>query len=356
MSGGVDSSVAAALLCRDGYQVVGFTLRLASSSGDWEARRACCGLTELHDARRVADRLGIAHYVLNHADAFERQVIDDFVAEYLHGRTPNPCVRCNQHIKFDTLLDQARAFGCEAVATGHYARREWSPEAGRHALRRGLDDSKDQSYVLHTLTQEQLAASLFPLGALRKSEVRELAGSFGLATAAKPESQEICFVNDGDHAAFVKSRAPGAVRPGDIVAPDGQRLGRHEGVIHFTVGQRRGLGLTTAEPLYVTDIDAEANRVVVAPAEHAGRRRFEVDALNWVSRPPTDSPLEVLVQVRYRMRAVPGVVRATGDRALVTLAEPVRGIAPGQSAVCHDTDGRVVAGGTIQRSFRDDGS
>jgi tRNA-specific 2-thiouridylase len=348
MSGGVDSSVAAALLQREGHEVLGFTLRLGSPDGDWEATKACCGLGEVHDARRCADRLDVPHYVLNHGAAFERSVIDDFLDEYAAGRTPNPCVRCNQYIKFAVFLDQARALGCEAVATGHYARLDQASD-GRWRLRRGVDPHKDQSYVLHTLTQEQLAATRLPLGSLTKPEVRVIAAELGLPTAHKGDSQEICFV-DGDYGEFVAQRRPEAARPGPILSADGTRLGTHRGLAHYTIGQRRGLGLSTAEPLFVTELRAADNAVVVAGAEAAGRSEFEVDALNWLSVAPLGEgvSMDAEVQVRYRMMAVPGSVTAlAGFRARVSLAQPVRGVAPGQSAVAYDAEGHVLAGGTI---------
>ncbi len=353
MSGGVDSSVAAALLCRQGYDVVGFTMRLGGAAADWEARQACCGLSELHDARRVADRLGIAHYVLDQTAAFEQHVVAPFVADYLAGRTPNPCLRCNQHVKFASFREHALALGCDAVATGHYAQTARDEASGRWELRRGADAGKDQSYVLYTLTQEQLASVLFPLGALTKREVRQLAGEFGLATAAKPESQEICFVEDNDYAALVRRRAPAQVRPGQIVDADGRELAQHAGIIDYTVGQRRRLGVTAPEPLFVSEIDAARATVTVEPAAAAGRRWLCLTDLHWVSWPPQTGELHSAVQVRYRMAAVDCGWRACGDGATVVLETPLRGIAPGQAAVFYDRAGRVLAGGTIDRTQRD---
>jgi len=347
MSGGVDSSVAAALLGDAGWDVVGFTMRLGTGGeSGWEATNACCGLSELHDARRVADRLGIPHYVLNQTAAFERLVIADFVDEYRRGRTPNPCIRCNQHLKFASFVEHARAFGCQAVATGHYARLRQSP-GGRWELWRGIDPGKDQSYVLHTLTQEQMAAARFPLGELTKPAVRALAASFGLPTADKPDSQEICFVAAGRHAEFVAERAPSAAEPGDIVGLDGQVLGRHRGLAYYTVGQRRGLGLPGGEPQFVVELRADRNEVVVAPEAEAGRTQFRIAPLGFVSRPPADEPFEALVQVRYRMTPVPCRLSPRGDFGHVELTSPLQGLAPGQAAVFYDGSGRVLAGGTI---------
>lgn len=352
MSGGVDSSVAAALLAAAGWRVIGFTLRLGGGE-DWEASRACCGLSEVHEARRVADRLGIDHYVLDHSASFERHVVRDFLDQYAAGRTPNPCVRCNQHVKFSALLEQARAFDCVALATGHYARLGYDEATGRHTLARGADPAKDQSYVLWPLTQAQLAQTRLPLGELSKSETRAIARELGLSTADKPESQDICFV-EGGYAAFVAARRPESARPGALVDAAGQAVGEHRGVAHYTVGQRRRLGLASAEPLYVSAIDAATNAVMVEPAEAAGRSRFSAGELNWVSAAPDDEWHEALVQVRYRMSPVTGRFRRVGpDAAAAELDRGLRGIAPGQSAVFYGADGRVLAGGTIESVVRD---
>lgn len=344
MSGGVDSSVAAALLVEAGHTVLGFTLRLGHE-GDGHGR-SCCGLADVHDARRVADSLGIDHYVLDLSEVFEREVIADFVAEYARGRTPNPCVRCNQHVKFARLLELARAFDCDQLATGHYARIEPHQSTGRWQLLRGRDTSKDQSYVLWPLTQAQFAATILPLGGLTKGEVRALAGRLGLSTADKPESQDLCFVA-GTPAEYVAARRPEAALPGEVVDPTGRVIGRHRGLAHYTVGQRKGLGLAGPEPLFVRELDAAGNRLVVAPAAAAACRRFGLDALNWVSAAPTGEPLRATAQVRYRMAPVACALSPTGASAAVTLDEPLRGVAPGQSAVFYDEAGRVLAGGTI---------
>ncbi|MBI5835127.1 MAG: tRNA 2-thiouridine(34) synthase MnmA [Armatimonadetes bacterium] len=363
MSGGVDSSVAAALLQREGHELLGFTMRLGSANAGWEATKACCGLSELHDARRVADVLGIPHYVVNHAEAFWQDVVEDFLDEYAAGRTPNPCIRCNQHIKFDLFLAQARALGCEAIATGHYARLERGAD-GVSRLRRGVDAAKDQSYVLHTLTQEQMAATRLPLGGLTKPEVRALAAEFSLPTATKHESQDICFVS-GDYAEFVAAHRPDAARPGPIVDAGGRPLGTHRGLVWYTIGQRKGLGLAGPEAWFVTEIDAPSNTLVVGRAEQADRRRFLVRLQGepvvhmpppqpspQAGREPDDRPpgaLYGLVQVRYRMKAIPcQIAPADGDAVAVTLTEPLRGIAPGQSAVVYDEQGYVVLGGIIE--------
>ncbi|MCC7494500.1 MAG: tRNA 2-thiouridine(34) synthase MnmA [Fimbriimonadaceae bacterium] len=346
MSGGVDSAVAAALLCRQGYEVHGFTMRLGSSHGDWEASRACCGLSEVHDARRVADRLGIPHHVLNHGAEFERLVIADFVAEYTRGRTPNPCIRCNQHIKFATFLEQAQALGCDCIATGHYAQAQWQAAAGRWELRRGRDAAKDQSYVLYPLTQPQLALARFPLGAYTKPQIRELATALGLPVAAKPESQEICFVAAGQHAEFVRRQAPQAVRPGPIVDLAGTVLGQHQGLPGFTIGQRHGLGLATGERLFVVELRADRNEVVVAPTAATGRRRCQVEAWHWVSAAPHPAG-RAAAQLRAHMAPVAVRYEVTGSSAELTFDEPLRGIAPGQAAVLYDGEDRVLAGGVI---------
>lgn len=345
MSGGVDSSVAAALLCRAGHEVIGLTMRLGSHDG-WEATRACCGLTELHDARRVADRLEIPHYVLDHTLEFERDVVRDFVDEYARGRTPNPCVRCNQHLKFAALLDRARAFGCSHVATGHYGRLGLDQVRGRYTLQRAADPDKDQSYVLGTMTQAQLAGVMLPLGGYTKPEVRDVARELGLATADKAESQDLCFVTAGKYADLVAQRRPEAVQPGPIVDPAGRQLGTHQGLAHYTVGQRKGLGLASEEPLYVAELRAADNTLVVAPADLAGRCAFDLAEVNWVSQAATRDAVAGRVQFRYRM--APVGARLQGSR--IELNEPQRGIARGQLAVLYDGAGYVLAAGTIAQT------
>ncbi|MBX5465647.1 MAG: tRNA 2-thiouridine(34) synthase MnmA, partial [Clostridia bacterium] len=274
MSGGVDSSVAAALLVRQGYEVIGVTMQIWQARDPAEEARlgGCCSLGAVADARRVAELLGIPYYVLNLQEAFRRAVIDDFVREYARGRTPNPCIVCNREIKFAALLERARELGAEYVASGHYARAGWDAGRGRWVLRRGRDARKDQSYVLYPLEQEQLAHVLFPLGGMEKAETRRLAAELGLPVAAKPESQEICFVRDGDYAAFLEGEIPDRFRPGPIVDRRGRLLGTHRGLPRYTVGQRRGLGVAAREPLYVLEVDAERNRLVVGTAAEAGRR------------------------------------------------------------------------------------
>ncbi|MDI3297751.1 MAG: tRNA 2-thiouridine(34) synthase MnmA [Bacillota bacterium] len=355
MSGGVDSSVAAALLVEQGYEVIGVTLQIwqARDPGAQARLGGCCSLGAVSDARRVAELLGIPYYVLNLQEAFRRSVIDDFVREYARGRTPNPCIVCNREIKFAALLERARELGADYVASGHYARVDWEPERGRWRLRRGRDARKDQSYVLYPLEQEQLAHVLFPLGGMEKAETRRLAAELGLPVASKPESQEICFVRDGDYARFLEEEIPDRFVPGPIVDRQGRVLGRHRGLPRYTVGQRRGLGLAAPEPLYVLEVDAGANRLVVGTASEAGRRRFEVEPVTWVSEaPPADDGWrEATVQIRAHspVRAVRYRL-AGGDpgRLELELLEPLRAVTPGQSAVLYRGD-EVVAGGPILR-------
>src|SRR5437867_1851717 len=286
MSGGVDSSVAAALLVEQGHEVIGVTLNVEPrevEDANLERADACCSLSAVEDARRVADRLGVPHYALNFKDLFRERVIDDFVAEYRRGRTPNPCIRCNEHVKFEAVLHRLHALDADLVATGHYARSDRDPRTGRWRLRRGLDAGKDQSYVLYPLSQALLARSLFPLGGMTKDEVRATARRRGLVTADKPESQEICFVASGGYADFIARMSPDAIRPGPIVDTSGRLRGQHRGVVHYTIGQRRGLFLSSPEPLFVTEIDAERNTIVVGPEHELFRRGFLVERMNWVS-------------------------------------------------------------------------
>ncbi len=345
MSGGVDSSAAAALLVAGGHQVAGVSMRVHDFS-DRSRGRSCCAPDDLEDARGVARHLGIPFYVANVEEEFGRRVVDRFVDDYLAGLTPNPCIACNSEVKFDWLLRRARGMGAK-LATGHYARVE--RRGGRLALLAGADPAKDQSYFLHGLGQSELEDVLFPVGHLSKAEVRALAGSAGLSTATKPESQEICFVTDGDAARFVELRRPGAARPGEVVDGSGQVLARHGGVHRFTVGQRRGLGFAAGAPAYVVRIDPETSRVVVGSSAEASSDRFPVEEVRWVSDAPPCSPSTFLVRVRHRHEGEEGqVVPGPGGRAAVRLRAPVRGVAPGQAAVFYDGD-EVVGGGRIAR-------
>ncbi|BDG07869.1 tRNA 2-thiouridine(34) synthase MnmA [Anaeromyxobacter paludicola] len=345
MSGGVDSAAAAALLQAEGHEVLGVTMRVFDYS-DRARGRSCCGPDDLEDARRAARRLGIPFYVADLEEHFGRSVVDRFVEDYLDGLTPNPCIPCNSEVKFDWLLKRARALGGK-LATGHYARVE--RRGGRYALLTAADDAKDQTYFLYRLGQDELAHVLFPVGGLRKPEVRAAAAAAGLANAAKAESQEICFVTDGDAARFVELRAPGRVREGELVSTSGEVLARHGGVHRFTVGQRRGLGVTGPAPRYVVRLEPERGRVVVGTADEASRAELTATDVRWVAGAPPPGPVEARVRVRHRHEGVAGTVRPLcGARAEVTLSRPVRGVAPGQAAVFYAGD-EVLGGGRIAR-------
>jgi tRNA-specific 2-thiouridylase len=346
MSGGVDSSVAAALLVEQGFDVVGVTMRLSGGGS------RCCSLDDVEDARRVADTLGIRFYVADYADAFRREVMEPFADAYLAGRTPIPCVGCNGRFKFHRLLERARALGADAVATGHYARIERDPATGAAALLRGADAAKDQSYFLFDLGPAQLASARFPVGALDKAEVRARARELGLATAEKPESMEICFVPDGDYAAVVEKLRPGAAPgPGDVVDEAGRRVGRHEGVHRFTVGQRRGLDVALGRRVYVKSLDATHNRVVVAPRDRLGAHGARLAGTSWVAGAPPAAPVRARVQVRHRHEGVAASIAARADGgAELRFDAPVDAVAPGQAAVFYDGD-RVLGGGWIEEAL-----
>jgi len=352
MSGGVDSSVAAALLKEQGYRVIGVTLNVwpeELSVGVESRHSACCSLDSVGDARRVADRLGIPHYTLNFRDLFESTVIQDFLKEYRRGRTPNPCVRCNRFVKFEALLERALSWGATWLATGHYARVGRSPD-GRFSLAKAADPSKDQSYALCFLTQEQLAHTLLPLSELTKTETRVVAARLGLPTAEKPDSQEICFV-PGNYGDFLRRRVPEVVRPGPIVNRGGDVLGTHQGIAFHTVGQRKGLGIAAGRPLFVVEIDPERNRVVVGEREDAYSGGLVAEDLNWVSMPEPEGPTRVGARIRYRSPEVGATAKAQSDGTLlVQFDEPQRAVTPGQVVALYQGDA-VIAGGTIRRAI-----
>ena len=350
MSGGVDSSVAAALLAKEGHQLVGATMKTFCYQDDPGPSRTCCGLDGIMDARRVADALGIPHYVFDVEEEFTRDVIDDFVSEYARGRTPNPCVRCNSNTKFRDLLRRGELLGCDAVASGHYVRS--GVVNGETALFRGRDPAKDQSYFLWGLPRALLPRLRFPLGGLTKVEVRARARELRLVTAAKPESQEICFVPTGDYRDLLRHRLGGdhdALRPGNLVDTRGRLVGRHEGYASFTVGQRRGLGGGFDRRLYVLAIRPDTREVVVGSRDELECRSAQVGELNWLGAEPPANGAFVRAQLRYRAPAVPGRVRHNGSGLRLDLEEPVLAVTPGQSAVLFDDSDRILGGGRIAR-------
>ncbi len=350
MSGGVDSSVTAALLHEQGYDVVGITLQLYDYGAAIDRKGACCAGQDIYDAKRVAEELGFPHYVLNYEDNFKAAVIDDFVETYLKGETPIPCVRCNQTVKFKDLLKVARDLNADCMATGHYVQRVVNPATGKAELIRAVDQGKDQSYFLFATTQEQLDFLRFPLGGWTKEITRQHADRLGLTNAAKPDSQDICFVPNGDYASVVKKIRPEAGRAGEIVHLDGRVLGNHEGVIHYTVGQRKGLGIgggytENNDPLYVVALDADAAKVVVGPKTALARDIVRVKDAVWLE--PGDMPLDVMVKLRSMTRPVPAtLVQLPGGQGEIRLADAQYGISPGQAAVCYLGD-RVIGGGWI---------
>lgn len=347
MSGGVDSSVVAALLHEQGYQVIGITLQLYDHGQAVGKKGACCAGQDIHDARRVAESLGIPHYVLNYESKFRQSVVDDFVETYLSGETPIPCVKCNQSVKFRDLLDTAKDLGADAMATGHYVQRVMGTHKAE--LHRGLDPDRDQSYFLFATTQEQLDFLRFPLGGMHKTETRAHAARFGLVVQDKPDSQDICFVPTGGYASVIEKIRPGACDPGDIVHVNGEVLGQHNGIIGYTVGQRKGLGISAAEPLYVVKIDATANRVYVGPKESLLSSWLTAREANWLGDTPLEGCGDKVYQVRLRSSQTPleaTIHAAEGGKIRVELVNPQHAIAPGQACVIYDGD-RVLGGGWI---------
>jgi tRNA-specific 2-thiouridylase len=348
MSGGVDSSVTAALLAERGYNVVGITLQLYDFGAAAARPGTCCAGQDIHDAKRVADRLGIPHYVLDYEDRFRSDVMEDFADSYLAGETPIPCVKCNQTVKFRDLVSTARDLGAAALATGHYVRRVVGPDGPR--LHSAADPAKDQSYFLFATTRDQLDFLRFPLGGLRKEETRRLAERRGLAVADKPDSQDICFVPSGNYARVIEKLRPGAAEPGEIVDLEGRVLGRHDGIIHFTIGQRRGIGIGGGDALYVVQLDAETRRVVIGPREALGVERIRIADVNWLDG--AEIPQEgraVAAKVRSTRPGSPARLFPAGEgRAEVVFEKPEEGVAPGQACVFYDGD-RVLGGGWIKR-------
>jgi len=357
MSGGVDSSVVAAMLARDGYDVVGVTLQLYDHGAAVNKPGACCAGQDIHDARRVADRLGIPHYVLDYESRFRSQVMEEFADSYLAGHTPIPCVRCNQTVKFADLTALAQDIGADCLATGHYVRRLEGP-AGTE-LHRAADAARDQSYFLFATTRAQLDYLRFPLGGMEKPAVRALAEEFGLTVAAKPDSQDICFVPQGKYQDVVRKLRPHADAPGEIVHVSGEVIGRHEGVINFTVGQRRGLGVAAGQPLYVVGLDAGGRRVIVGPRAALHVRTIRVAALNWLGEPVADLAAldgrRVLVRVRSTRQPAPARLAFAAGACRVILDAAEDGVAPGQAAVFYDPpSARVLGGGWIIGAERDE--
>ncbi|MBE6472354.1 MAG: tRNA 2-thiouridine(34) synthase MnmA [Coriobacteriaceae bacterium] len=352
MSGGVDSSVSALVLRDAGYDVEGVTLKLFDNDDACiEGESTCCSLKDADDARQVCLELGIPHFVYNFTRTFNADVMDRFCNGYLNGETPNPCIDCNRYVKFAALQQRRRELGYDYVATGHYARIAFNEETGRYELKRGLDANKDQSYVLFHLDQETLAHMLFPLGELTKPQVRELASAHGFINAEKAESQDICFVPDGDYAGFISRRTGSTFEPGNIVNRSGKVLGRHNGLIHYTIGQRKGIGVAYSEPLYVFAKNPTRNELVVDTDENTRCTSVEVDDVNFIARTSLREPERFTAKTLYRQTAKPCTVQQTGTSSIrITFDEPQRASAPGQAAVIYDSD-TVICGGTISNSL-----
>lgn len=349
MSGGVDSSVAAWLLKKQGYDVIGVTMQIWQDEEPdlQEENGGCCGLSAVDDARRVAAALEIPYYVMNFKKEFQQNVIDYFTGEYLNGRTPNPCIACNRYVKWEALLERSLSIGAEYIATGHYARVEQLPN-GRYTLRRSATLAKDQTYALYNLTQEQLKRTLMPVGVYSKDEIRAMAEEIGLLVADKPDSQDICFVPDGDYARFIKETSGQDIPEGNFVTPDGKVLGRHKGIIHYTVGQRKGLGLALGYPAFVLEIRPGTNEVVIGTYEESLTRTLRARQLNFMTVEDLTEPVRVFAKIRYNHKGAWCTVEKTGkDEILCTFAEPIRAVTPGQAVVLYDGE-YVMGGGTIQ--------
>jgi len=354
MSGGVDSSVTAAILIREGFEVIGVTMQIwpdmAEERKDTEG--GCCSLSAVDDARKVADKLGIPYYVMNFKEVFEDKVIKYFEKDYLSGRTPNPCIACNRYVKFEALLNRAIAMGIDYIATGHYAIIEYDEKRQRYLLKKSVTQNKDQTYALYNLTQEQLSKTIMPVGYFTKLQIREMALEFGLGVASKPDSQEICFVNDNDYGRFISENTDSRVDEGYFVDTKGNILGKHKGIIHYTVGQRKGLGIALGKPLYVVEIDAENNRVVLGDEEEVFSKELTATDLNYISIEKLDKEMKVRSKIRYTAKEADSIlVPIDENRVRVVFDTPQRAVTPGQSVVFYDGD-LVVGGGVIEQGIR----
>ena len=348
MSGGVDSSVAAWLLKKQGYDVIGVTMQIWQDEENivQEENGGCCGLSAVDDARRVAAAIGIPYYVMNFKDEFQKSVIEYFTKEYLAGRTPNPCIACNRYVKWEALLQRSLSIGADYIATGHYARIEHLPN-GRYAIRRSATMEKDQTYALYNLTQEQLARTLMPVGEYSKDRIREMADEIGLLVAHKPDSQDICFVPDGDYASFIENTTDPVLPTGNFVTPEGKVLGKHKGIIHYTVGQRKGLGLALGYPAFVLEIRPETNEVVIGTYEESLTYTVRANELNFMSVEQITEPVRIFAKIRYNHKGAWCTVERTGEDEIVcTFDEPIRAATPGQAVVLYDGE-YVLGGGTI---------
>lgn len=350
MSGGVDSSVAAAVLLEKGYDVVGVTMQIWPDM-DEERKKTeggCCSLSAVDDARRVANKLGIPYYVMNFKDIFQEKVIDYFTSEYMKGRTPNPCIACNRYVKFDALLKKAVAMGIDYVATGHYARVEYDSVRKRYLLKKSATDKKDQTYALYNLTQQQLSRTLMPLGDYTKDQVRKIAKEIGLTVATKPDSQEICFVDDNDYGKFICENTEYEIKPGYFIDTQGNILGMHKGIVHYTIGQRKGLGIALGRPMFVMEIDSVNNRIVLGEEDDVFSKSLVAEDLNFISIESLQGELRVKAKIRYSAKEAEAVIAPLSNGEVrVSFNEPQRAITPGQSVVFYDGD-IVVGGGVIK--------
>lgn len=351
MSGGVDSSVAAAVLLQQGYDVIGVTMQIWPDMDEDRKKTegGCCSLSAVDDARRVSNKLGIPYYVLNFKDTFEKKVIDYFKEEYLKGRTPNPCIACNRHVKFDAMLNKASSMGIDYIATGHYAKVGYDEKLKRFLLRKSVTDKKDQTYALYNLTQEQLSKTLMPIGEYMKERVREIAKEIGLSVATKPDSQEICFVEDNDYGRFICENTQHKIVPGNFVDTRGKVLGQHKGIVHYTVGQRKGLGIAFGRPMFVVDIDVEKNLVILGEESEIFTDSLIAGDLNFISVEDLKGEMRVKAKIRYSAKEADAVIFKVDDEKIkVVFDAPQRAITPGQSVVFYDGD-VVVGGGVIEK-------